>query len=83
MEIIIEGVTAKAFLNIIGELKDYVTGYYFDNDKKLYTVYLSEKKNWIVCTYTYVTTLRISERTQDSYKSVILRNKDFANMIIQ
>ena len=36
MEIIIKGVTTKAFLNIIGELKDDVTGYYFDNDKKGY-----------------------------------------------
>ena len=79
MEIIIEGVTAKAFLNIIGEFKDGVTGYYFDNDKKVYTVYLNENKNWCVCTYTYGTILK----TTDGLKRVVMRNSDFGNIIIQ
>lgn len=79
MEIIIEGVTAKAFLNIIGEFRDGITGYYFDNDKKVYTVYLNEKKNWCVCTYTYGTILK----TTDGLKRVVMRNNDFGNIIIQ
>ena len=79
MEIIIEGVTAKAFLNIIGEFRDDITGYFFDNDKKLYTVYLNGNKNWNVCTYTYGIVLK----TTDGLRKVAMRNKDFGNMIIQ
>ena len=79
MEIIIEGVTAKAFLNIIGEFRDSITGYFFDNDKKLYTVYLSGDKNWTVCAYTYGVVLK----TPDGIRRVALRSKDFGNIIIQ
>ena len=78
MEIIIEGVTAKAFFNIIGELKDDVTGYYFNNDKKLYTVYLNERKDWIVGSYTYGVVLK----TSDCLKRVLMRNKDFGYITI-
>ena len=79
MEIIIEGVTAKAFLNIIGEFRDDITGYYFDNYKKLYIVYLNGNKNLNVCTYTYGVVLK----TSDGLRRVAMRNKDFGNMIIQ
>lgn len=79
MEIIIEGVTAKVFLNIIGVFKDEITGYYFDNVKKVYTVYLNGDKNWNVCTYTYGVVLK----TPDGFRKVAMRSKDFGNIIIQ
>ena len=79
MEIIIERVTAKTLLNIIKEFNDDITGYYFDSDMKLYTVYLNGNKDWNVCTYTYGVVLK----SLDGLKKVAMRNKDFGNITIQ
>ena len=78
MEIVIDGVTAKAFLNIIGVLKNNVTGYYYDGEKGLYTVYLTSKKKWYISTYDFVTTLRPA----DYSNAVELRSRDYVNIII-
>ena len=79
MEIIIERVTAKTLLNIIEVFNDDITGYYFDSDMKLYTVYLNGNKHWNVCTYTYGEVLK----SLDGHKRVSMRNKDFGNITIQ
>ena len=79
MEIIIERITAKMLLNIIKEFNDDITGYHFDNDMKLFTVYLNGSKDWNVCTYTYGVVLK----SLDGLKKVTMRNKDFGNITIQ
>ena len=79
MEIIIERVTAKTLLNIIKEFNDDITGYHFDNDMKLFTVYLNGSKDWNVCTYTYGVVLK----SLDGLKRVTMRSKDFGNITIQ